>query len=337
MPNAIESDQQQNPRSVVSTLSVITAPSRTDAGVESGSEEWRRAEALAARFLAGYDQPTASAYLRDLAEYARWCAVSGLAPLAADRADLDLYTRHLRAARGLSPATVGRRLSTLAGYFRRAVEDGEVERTPMQHIRRPRPGRRSASTGLSASELRALLTGAAADSDRSHALVLLLAFTGIRISEALGANIEDLGSDRDVPVLRVRRKGGWQDQVPLPANVAHALGLHHGARLAGPLFVTRTGARWDRVAAWRTLRRIARTAIPAKGATFHPHDLRHSFVTLALDAGVPLHQVQDAAGHADPRTTRHYDRARTRYDGHPAFVLAALHGAPRAAEKQSPC
>jgi len=47
-----------------------------------------------------------------------------------------------------------------------------------------------------------------------------------------------------------------------------------------------------------------------KAGSLHPHDLRHAFVTLALDAGVALHRVQDAAGHADPRTTRHYDRAR---------------------------
>ena len=54
-----------------------------------------------------------------------------------------------------------------------------------------------------------------------------------------------------------------------------------------------------------------------------PHSLRHSFVTAALDAGASLRAVQDAAGHADPRTTRHYDRARHSLDRHPTYAVAA--------------
>src|SRR4051794_27880707 len=116
MPSLIRSDQQQNPRSVVSTSITIAMPRATDGEASRDLAEWRRAEALAARFLAGYEGPTVSAYLQDLAEYARWCAAGALAPLEAERADLDLYARHLRGTRGLAPATVGRRLSTLAGY-----------------------------------------------------------------------------------------------------------------------------------------------------------------------------------------------------------------------------
>ena len=75
---------------------------------------------------------------------------------------------------------------------------------------------------------------------------------------------------------------------------------------------------------WRTLRRLARVAVPSKAATIHPHDLRHAFVTLSLDAGASLRDVQDAAGHADPRTTRRYDRARHNLDRHPTYLLAGL-------------
>jgi integrase/recombinase XerD len=57
--------------------------------------------------------------------------------------------------------------------------------------------------------------------------------------------------------------------------------------------------------------------------TVSPHSLRHGFVTAALDAGVPLHRVQDAAGHRDPRTTRRYDRARGALDNHAAYVVGA--------------
>jgi site-specific recombinase XerD len=85
-----------------------------------------------------------------------------------------------------------------------------------------------------------------------------------------------------------------------------------------------SGARMDRTATWRLLRKRARRSGPAKADSLHPHDLRHAFVTLSLDAGASLRDVQDAAGHADPRTTRRYDRARHNLDRHPTFALAGL-------------
>ena len=93
--------------------------------------------------------------------------------------------------------------------------------------------------------------------------------------------------------------------------------------LDGPLFVTRTGARWRPGNAARALTALAaRAGVP--GATrVTPHALRHAAITLALDAGVPLHEVQDFAGHRDPRSTRRYDRARGRLDRHASYALAA--------------
>jgi len=88
--------------------------------------------------------------------------------------------------------------------------------------------------------------------------------------------------------------------------------------------MTRTGTRWHRTEAWRALRRLAKKAVPEKTGSLHPHDLRHAFVTLSLDSGASLRDVQDAAGHADPRTTRRYDRARHRLDRHPTYALAGL-------------
>jgi integrase len=77
-------------------------------------------------------------------------------------------------------------------------------------------------------------------------------------------------------------------------------------------------------AAGTRLRKLARRAVPEKADSIHPHDLRHAFVTLSLDAGASLRDVQDAAGHADPRTTRRYDRARYNLDRHPTYALAGL-------------
>lgn len=78
----------------------------------------------------------------------------------------------------------------------------------------------------------------------------------------------------------------------------------------------------DRYAADRTVKRLAKRAGITKRIS--PHSLRHSFITAALDAGVPLRDVQEAASHADPRTTMRYDRARQSLDRHATYIVAAF-------------
>ena len=93
--------------------------------------------------------------------------------------------------------------------------------------------------------------------------------------------------------------------------------------LTGPLLVTATGVRLDRHSVFRLVRRLAQAAgIPA-WAKLSPHSLRHAFATTARSEGVPLEDVQDAMGHADPRTTRRYDRDRHNLDRDPAYVIWA--------------
>jgi integrase/recombinase XerD len=87
--------------------------------------------------------------------------------------------------------------------------------------------------------------------------------------------------------------------------------------------VTAGGRRLDEPAAFRMVRRLARAAGLDCADRLSPHSLRHAFVTLALDAGVSLRDVQDAAGHADPRTTRRYDRARHNLDRAATYAVAA--------------
>lgn len=70
------------------------------------------------------------------------------------------------------------------------------------------------------------------------------------------------------------------------------------------------------------MRRLARAAGIEQWAALSPHSLRHTAITLALDAGVALRDVQDFSGHADPRTTRRYDHARASLDRHAAYTLA---------------
>jgi site-specific recombinase XerD len=97
----------------------------------------------------------------------------------------------------------------------------------------------------------------------------------------------------------------------------------------GPIFCGADGQRLDRHGAARVVRRVARRAGIIKPVG--PHTLRHAFITAAsFDAGVPLRDVQEAASHADPRTTMRYDRARGSLDRHATYIVAAyLAGAAR--------
>jgi integrase/recombinase XerD len=122
----------------------------------------------------------------------------------------------------------------------------------------------------------------------------------------------------------VAGKGGTRAVVPLAASTCEAIDELLAGRDSGPLFVTAAGKPMDRYAADDVVRRVARNAGITKKVS--AHSLRHSFVTLALDAGVSLRDVQDSARHADPRTTRRYDRGRHSLDRHATYALAAYVG-----------
>jgi site-specific recombinase XerD len=121
------------------------------------------------------------------------------------------------------------------------------------------------------------------------------------------------------PAAHVRRPQGRHH----PARAAHRPGDRPGHRRAcgGPLFLAADGRRLDRHGAGRIVRRVARRAGITKPVG--PHTMRHAFITAALDAGVSLRDVQDAASHADPRTTMRYDRARGSLDRHATYIVAA--------------
>jgi integrase/recombinase XerD len=151
---------------------------------------------------------------------------------------------------------------------------------------------------------------------------------GPRCSRATSYLSDDLDIDRHHWTLRIVRKGGKQATIPLAPRTARALDVYLGERLIGPIFLGAAGGRMDRYAADRTVKRLARRAGITKRIS--PHSLRHSFITAALDAGVPLRDVQEAASHADPRTTMRYDRARQSLDRHATYIVAAfLAGAAR--------
>jgi len=109
-----------------------------------------------AGFLAGYSGLTRQAYELDLRQYASWCRQRQLRLFQARRADIECFARDLE-ARGRARATIARRLCTVAGFYRYAVEEELLDHSPAAHVRRPRLDYESHATGLDRNELGALL------------------------------------------------------------------------------------------------------------------------------------------------------------------------------------
>jgi integrase/recombinase XerD len=225
-----------------------------------------------AGFLAGYSGLTREAYELDLRQYANWCHQHHLRLFQARRADIECFARDLE-TRGCARATITRRLCTVAGFYRYAVEEDLLDHSPAAHVRRPRLAYESHATGLDRNELGALLVAAGLGAAGEHALISLLALNGLRVSEATGADIEALGVERWHRTLVVTRKGGKVVTVPLAPRTARAIDLAVGERSEGPVFLSADGRRLDRHGAGRMVRRVARRAGIAKPVG--PHTLRH--------------------------------------------------------------
>src|SRR5712691_6396552 len=169
--------------------------------------------AYLARFKGSSREHTES----DLRCYLSWCAERGLDPLAARWPHLELYIRWMQEIRRFKPSTVSRRFSVTAGFYRTCVLDGILEHSPTEHVRRPSVSAESPTLGFTHLQFEALLTAARqSPNPYDFALVAMLGLLGLRIFEATGADITDLGEEHSHRVLRVCGKGGKVVLVPLP-------------------------------------------------------------------------------------------------------------------------
>jgi site-specific recombinase XerD len=277
------------------------------------------AELAAAAFLARYGGRTLEAYRHDLRTFFQWASNVGIDVLSATRAHIELYRTTL-GDRRLAAATIDRRLSTVCGFFRFAHIDGRIAANPAQYVRRAGVHANNA-TGMDRGALGMFLF-AAECFDHAHAtLAVLLGLNGLRVSEACATNIEGLGIERGHRTLRIVGKGNKPALIPLVPRTARTIDLAIGELHEGPILRRRDGERLDRRTPHRWVRAIGRRA---GLGTVHPHMLRAAFIMAALDAGVPLRDVQIAARHADPRTTTIYDRRRENFERHAAYVVVAF-------------
>lgn len=276
-------------------------------------------------FLTRYEGPTLEQYELVIAMFFRWCDADGIQPFGAHRTDFERYRHHLTDVRGVSIGTANNYLRTLRVFYKFAVVDDFITKSPIEHVRMPTP--RFDDTRLvklRRNQLGSLLRVAKDDGPTSHALVAMLALLGLRISEACNVHIEDYqGVEQGHRVLKIVGKGNVAATIPLPPIVLMAMEASADDRTEGPLMIRPTcGRPMNRKAAALILERLRLAA--GIEHPVNPHLLRHAFITACLDSGADLRNVQKAARHADPRMVMRYDRARLGHDHHPNYGLAAF-------------
>jgi integrase/recombinase XerC len=252
---------------------------------------------------------TESAYRRDLAALAAYCAAEGIAGWK----QLDNFHVRTFAARehrdGLGPRSVQRRLSALRGFFNYLIRERVIEANPAADIRAPKAARRLPKT-LDVDQVASLLERRPTDplTRRDLAMLELLYSSGLRLAELAGLDVADLDlADRTVRVLG---KGSKTRILPVGSKAVAALRAWLADRQAlvkdgsAALFVGHNGGR---LGARAIQRRIGRWgSASGLGVPVHPHLLRHSFATHLLESSRDLRGVQELLGHADISTTQVY-------------------------------
>jgi len=196
-----------------------------------------------------------------LHQFAAWCQQHHVRLFQARRPDIECFARDLE-ARARARATVTRRLCTIAGFYKYAVEEELLDHSPAAHVRRPRLDYESHANGLDRNELGALVVAAGLGNAVEHALISLLALNGLRVSEVTGADIEAMGTERGHRTLVITSKGGKVVTIPLAPRTARAIDLAIGERCEGPIFTSSNGSRLDRHGAGRIVRRNRHPGIP---------------------------------------------------------------------------
>jgi integrase/recombinase XerD len=197
----------------------------------------------------------------DLKVFLTWCAGQDLDPLNLGRVEIERYVRWLQEVRCYQPSSVSRRLSVVVGFYRVCVIDQIMPHSPADYVRRPSMPAESPTLGLGHLQFEALLTTARLSANRNDfALIAMLGLLGLRIFEACGANVGDLGEEHGHRVLKVRGKGDKIVLVPLSPAVARAIEHATQGRAQGPILRNLHGRRMDRHAVTRRLKYLSETA-----------------------------------------------------------------------------
>ena len=283
----------------------------------------------------GVSPNTVSAYRNDLYQLVEYLRDSGIGANGSNgwsEVDDQLVSNYLRKLHelGYSDTTRARKVASAKSLFGFLLEEGVVRKDPTENLSSPRLGR-SLPEALSVEDVGSLLESATHDdtrvSRRDHAMLELLYATGVRVSELVSLNVDDVSLDQGT--VRCFGKGSKERMIPMHEQCVDALrkymdtarGLFAGKRRSAAMFLNSRGQRLTRQGFWLILKGHAKRAGISGKIT--PHTLRHSFATHLLMGGAPLRHVQELLGHASITTTQVYthlsnEHVRVEYDkAHP--------------------
>ncbi|MEU7891716.1 tyrosine-type recombinase/integrase [Nonomuraea sp. NPDC049152] len=285
---------------------------------------------------------TRDAYRRAIRPWFTYCQRTGLDPLDMSVRHAELYARWMVETAveagddPPAPKTVAQRMSAVSAWYKYLIKNDAARFNPFAEADRPNiPRRHSETTALTEDEAHALVEAADKDHGRERlrtaALIRMLVQLGLRITEAVGAEIDDLGFARGYRTLRLTLKGGKPHLRKLPVETAYVLDLYLAERarragvelrdLRGPLFATASGRPLPREKAWELVQRIARQAGIASKVT--PHALRHTWASIAEVRGAKPREIQEALGHESFETTLIYLHSRDQLERDPSQLVAS--------------
>jgi integrase/recombinase XerD len=267
---------------------------------------------------------TRRAYRLDVRHYMATIAITTTDELRrVDHRAVIAWERHMREVEGAAPSTIRRRMSALSSLFKHLVRHGHAAKNPVTEIDRPAINREEGTTlAFAKQDARKLLDLPDAETLeglRDRVILSVGLQVGLRRAEIAALKVGDPHQNRGYDSLRVTRKGGRRDALAINPQTAARLRAYleragQGEDVNGPLFrpLAHNGKATLRRRAMspdaidRVVRRHAATLGLPRG--YSAHSMRATFITTALDNGAKLEDVQKAAGHRDPSTTKLYDR-----------------------------
>jgi len=267
---------------------------------------------------------TRRAYHNDVAHFMRTFGIQTPEELRKiDHRAVMAWERLMREEQGSQASTVRRRLAALSSLFAHLVKFGVVEVNPARDVERPAINRREGMTlAFSQQQARKILDAPEHNTLlglRDRAILAVGLQVGFRRAEIASLKVGDFHMNRGYDALKVMRKGGKKGSLAIHPQAAQRIRDYldvagHGDDIEGPLFRPvreNQNAKESRrhlapIAIDRVLRKYARSIGLERG--YSAHSMRATFITTALDNGASLEDVQSAAGHADPSTTKLYDR-----------------------------
>lgn len=266
-------------------------------------------EALASAWLSSFASPrTRETYRANLVSFMCFLEEHKAGTLLeASRVHVDLYARHLESLE-YSPNTRAQRLAAISSFFEYSCRLGAMSNNPAAKVRRPKLSNYSPRLGLNLDTAPPVIEAAERLGETHAGIVALCLFAGLRISEALSiCRSNTLRVESGVRLVEFVGKGGEIQRVPLSPTALRLLAPLLEKHPMGSLLRDSKGKPIDR---YRARRMVAAIGEAAGIENLTPHSLRHGCATCALEAGEPIHRVQQLLRHASPVTTQRYDHSR---------------------------